>query len=495
MVTVVDPDALGAFFILTPPPTYDWNDPLNEPSFIGILTKITFPELCNLILKHIAPGRALNHAFSHIEEDDYSMIDLPAEDSDYEEGRHRINTKGLRDAIDDLDPKYLRKYPLSVGVTDPNFVQEIIWTPAGIVVKRAADALAASGEEVEEVEEVAGIVEDQLEVVVVVEVMGQQEAVETVVVVMVVGIISLLEALATATEMEEVRYNFMFWISFVLRFPELLPYSCYAVTTVPGVTGPTTGSATDHSASPTGSTSTPSPAPVRVPPKALAPETPTFKPRYSSRLFSSTRRSELVDYPSLITQGTKAKMTLCLLNLSKVYTGIYNGLKMELQNVGWVNKNTSGLAAFNASCLYLINLPSLNGSLAIWARGKSDAHGAGARALQSLIANVGTKNKLLRGQEDRQFKDAIGNSDDDDDGGESPPFNSALTHVEENDYSMIDIPAEDSDYEEGKHQRNAKELKTLVRYRDRQQDAIDNFDCKYVRKYPSGVEIVDSNFL
>jgi hypothetical protein len=39
MVTVVDPDALRAFLILVPPPTYDWNDPLNEPSFIVILTK------------------------------------------------------------------------------------------------------------------------------------------------------------------------------------------------------------------------------------------------------------------------------------------------------------------------------------------------------------------------------------------------------------------------------------------------------------------------
>jgi hypothetical protein len=34
-------------------------------------------------------------------------------------------------------------------------------------------------------------------------------------------------------------------------------------------------------------------------------------------------------------------------------------------------------------------------------------------------------------------------------GTESPPFNSAFPHVEEDDYSMIDIPAEDSDYEEG----------------------------------------------
>ncbi|KAH8144326.1 uncharacterized protein LAJ45_11688 [Morchella importuna] len=67
MVTVVDPDALGAFFMLVPPPTYDWNDPLNESSFIGILIKITFPELCNLILKHTAPGRAVRTIWGAIE--------------------------------------------------------------------------------------------------------------------------------------------------------------------------------------------------------------------------------------------------------------------------------------------------------------------------------------------------------------------------------------------------------------------------------------------
>ncbi|KAH8145181.1 uncharacterized protein LAJ45_10845 [Morchella importuna] len=36
-------------------------------------------------------------------------------------------------------------------------------------------------------------------------------------------------------------------------------------------------------------------------------------------------------------------------------------------------------------------------------------------------------------------------------GAESPLLNPAFPHVEEDDYSMIDIPAEDSDYEEGKH--------------------------------------------
>jgi hypothetical protein len=62
-----------------------------------------------------------------------------------------------------------------------------------------------------------------------------------------------------------------------------------------------------------------------------------------------------------MTQATKAKMTLGLLNLPKLYTSIRNGLKVEMQNLGWVNKNTSGLAAFNALCLYLMNLHSLKG--------------------------------------------------------------------------------------------------------------------------------------
>jgi hypothetical protein len=42
-----------------------------------------------------------------------------------------------------------------------------------------------------------------------------------------------------------------------------------------------------------------------------------------------------------MTQATKAKKTLGLLNLPKVETSIRNGLKAEMQNVGWVNKNTS----------------------------------------------------------------------------------------------------------------------------------------------------------
>jgi hypothetical protein len=98
-----------------------------------------------------------------------------------------------------------------------------------------------------------------------------------------------------------------------------------------------------------------------------------------------------------MTQGSKAKMTLGLLNLSKVYTSIHNGVKVEMQNVGWGNKNTSGVATFNALCLYLMNLPSLNSFLPIWIGGDSDAHEALASALQWLIADVGTKNKLSRG--------------------------------------------------------------------------------------------------
>ncbi|KAH0611253.1 uncharacterized protein H6S33_011680 [Morchella sextelata] len=93
----------------------------------------------------------LNPAFPQVEEDDSSMIDIRAEDSDYEEEKHWINTKGLRhrnrqqDATDDLDPKYIRKYPLDVRLAYPNFLQGTIWTPAGIAAKRAADALTVAG--------------------------------------------------------------------------------------------------------------------------------------------------------------------------------------------------------------------------------------------------------------------------------------------------------------------------------------------------------------
>ncbi|KAI5839090.1 hypothetical protein DFP73DRAFT_530371 [Morchella snyderi] len=213
MVTVVDPDALGAFSMVAPHPIHDWNHRRNQHSFIGMLTEIAFPELSNLILKHTGPGRAVrtiwgaldnvpqasnppvrpmevqitdseevegwlknsvsrpwriltilhgagaganlggaespppNQAFPHIEEDEYTMIDVTAEDSDYEEGNHHINSKRMRVYLPrtDANAKYLRKYPLGVGVADPNFVQGVIWTPAEIAAKRAADALAAAG--------------------------------------------------------------------------------------------------------------------------------------------------------------------------------------------------------------------------------------------------------------------------------------------------------------------------------------------------------------
>ncbi|KAH0604233.1 uncharacterized protein H6S33_006610 [Morchella sextelata] len=121
--------------------------------------------------------------------------------------------------------------------------------------------------------------------------------------------------------------------------------------------------------------------------------------------------------PFKMTQASKAKMTLGLLNIPKVYILICNSLKTEIQNVGWVNKNTSGLAAFNALCLYSMNLPYLNSFLPFWTGVDSYTHGALARALQWLIGDIGTKDKLSRGQGDRQFKDVAGDSDDDDDGG------------------------------------------------------------------------------
>lgn len=65
-----------------------------------------------------------------------------------------------------------------------------------------------------------------------------------------------------------------------------------------------------------------------------------------------------------------------------------------MQNVSWVNKNISGLIAFNALCLYLMNLPSLDGFLSIWNEGESDTHRALASALQWLIIDVCMKGKL-----------------------------------------------------------------------------------------------------
>jgi hypothetical protein len=64
-----------------------------------------------------------------------------------------------------------------------------------------------------------------------------------------------------------------------------------------------------------------------------------------------------------------------------------------------------------------MNLPSLNGFLPIWIGGDSDTGRALASALQWLIADVDMKDKLSRGQGDRQFKKPAGDSDDDDDSG------------------------------------------------------------------------------
>jgi hypothetical protein len=63
-----------------------------------------------------------------------------------------------------------------------------------------------------------------------------------------------------------------------------------------------------------------------------------------------------------------------------------------------------------------MNLPSLNGFLPIWIGGDSNARRALWSAVQWLIVDVGTKDKLSRGQGDRQFKEAIGDGDDDDSG-------------------------------------------------------------------------------
>ncbi|KAI5846450.1 hypothetical protein DFP73DRAFT_593514 [Morchella snyderi] len=147
-----------------------------------------------------------NRVFPHIKEDDSTIIDVPAEDSDYEEGNHRINAKGMRvyssltrtdasnqrliqtlvrrcdrqqDAIDDIDPKYLRKYPLGVGVADPNFVQGLLVEL--VVVVEAVEVLEAVVEVLEAVEVVVEAVE-VLEAVV-------EVLLEAVVVVMVVVVI------------------------------------------------------------------------------------------------------------------------------------------------------------------------------------------------------------------------------------------------------------------------------------------------------------------
>jgi hypothetical protein len=171
-----------------------------------------------------------------------------------------------------------------------------------------------------------------------------------------------------------------------------------------------------------------SPSPLAVRQRRNIPETPPgVQEAYASAPEASSSVREIFPIleetsprqrlPFKITQASKAKITLGLLNLPKVYTLIRNSLKAEMQNVGWVNKSTSVMAAFNALCLYLMNLPSLNSFLPIWTGGDSDAHRALASALHWFIRDVGTKDKLSGEQGDRQFKEVAGDSDDDDDGG------------------------------------------------------------------------------
>ncbi|KAH8145180.1 uncharacterized protein LAJ45_10844 [Morchella importuna] len=94
-----------------------------------------------------------------------------------------------------------------------------------------------------------------------------------------------------------------------------------------------------------------SPAPVSAPPKVLTPETlhssPTplsrrIRPEPSPIVQETSECSRDIpeysrDIPSStafkMTQASKAKMTLGLLNLPKVYTSIRNSLKAEMQNV------------------------------------------------------------------------------------------------------------------------------------------------------------------
>ncbi|KAH8144567.1 uncharacterized protein LAJ45_11401 [Morchella importuna] len=111
-------------------------------------------------------------------------------------------------------------------------------------------------------------------------------------------------------------------------------------------------------------------------------------------------------------------MTLGLLNLPKVYTNIRNSLKAQMQNVGWVNKSVPGAAAFDALCLYVMNLCSLRAFLPIWTGVDSEARRVLADALKWLIGDVGQKEKLSRGQGNREYREAAGDSDDDDDGGQ-----------------------------------------------------------------------------
>lgn len=101
--------------------------------------------------------------FPHIEETDYSILDIPAEDPSFDP-HFRVTNTGCRvnmprtfesfqriiqeyvvrrdrqqDGITHLEPIYLRKFPDAVCVGDPNFQLGKIWTQAEIVANRAAD--------------------------------------------------------------------------------------------------------------------------------------------------------------------------------------------------------------------------------------------------------------------------------------------------------------------------------------------------------------------
>ena len=205
-VTVVDPDFYGGHHPSVAP-EYFWDDEGNEPNFAGIMTEPTFNELCRVILKHTPAGRVIRsiqgamedapegqaprsvqitdseevecwlqdtktrphrilailhragmdgidgletpparRSFPHIQEEDYTLVDLPAEDTEFDPNV-RVTTTGRRiqlprsdigfqkvlhelivrrdrqqGGIDHLTPVYLRKFPLGVGPDDPDFL-------------------------------------------------------------------------------------------------------------------------------------------------------------------------------------------------------------------------------------------------------------------------------------------------------------------------------------------------------------------------------------
>ncbi|KAI5838481.1 hypothetical protein DFP73DRAFT_600013 [Morchella snyderi] len=178
---------------------------------------------------------------------------------------------------------------------------------------------------------------------------------------------------------------------------------------IPGSTGPVEHRRSSRARAP----HTPSGAHVAYasPPEAYpsAPEAYPSAPEASSPTAQARHTGNM-------TQANKAKMTLGLLNLPKVYTNIRNSLKAEMQNVGWVNKSVSGAAAFYGLCFHLLNLRPLRGFLPICNGGDSATRRVLADALKWLIADVGQKEKLSRGQGNREFKEAVDDSDDEDGG-------------------------------------------------------------------------------